>query len=215
MIKKKTNRQSFHSAPFSRCLLEKDPIAQKHQARISRLRGTYDRYGNRIPPECFSRPRKTRPSSSTERDMLESEDDDVGDNLLSSLHPPPPPRRSKKPPRAVRRSYHHQKIASSSSPSPLPKQKQKPPQKSTLKVGGGGRKTRPKSAPKNRAVSRGSPVPEVDEYSSDVEESSEADIPLPNRLDEDETSSEASSSGEDDEDEHEEKKGSSQKVRPR
>jgi hypothetical protein len=29
----------------------KDPIAQKHAARIKRLRGTYDRYGNRIPPE--------------------------------------------------------------------------------------------------------------------------------------------------------------------
>jgi hypothetical protein len=33
-----------------RCLLEKDPIAQRHVARIQKLRGTYDSMGNRVPP---------------------------------------------------------------------------------------------------------------------------------------------------------------------
>ena len=33
-----------------RCLLEKDPIAQKHAARIEQMRGTYDSLGNRLPP---------------------------------------------------------------------------------------------------------------------------------------------------------------------
>ena len=33
-----------------RCLLEKDPIAQKHAARIEKMRGTYDSMGNRLPP---------------------------------------------------------------------------------------------------------------------------------------------------------------------
>ena len=35
---------------FYRCLLEKDPIAQKHAARIEQMRGTYDSMGNRLPP---------------------------------------------------------------------------------------------------------------------------------------------------------------------
>ena len=35
---------------LSRCLLEKDPIAQRHVARIQKLRGTYDSMGNRVPP---------------------------------------------------------------------------------------------------------------------------------------------------------------------
>ena len=34
-----------------RCLIERDPIAQKHSARIQKLRGTYDSMGNRMPPE--------------------------------------------------------------------------------------------------------------------------------------------------------------------
>jgi hypothetical protein len=33
-----------------RCLLDKDPIAQKHAARINQMRGTYDSMGNRLPP---------------------------------------------------------------------------------------------------------------------------------------------------------------------
>ncbi len=43
-----------------RCLLEKDPIAQKHAARIKKLRGTYDRYGNRRPPEFIASQKKTK-----------------------------------------------------------------------------------------------------------------------------------------------------------
>ena len=35
---------------FLRCLLEKDPVAQRHVARIQKLRGTYDSMGNRVPP---------------------------------------------------------------------------------------------------------------------------------------------------------------------
>jgi hypothetical protein len=34
----------------NRCLLEKDPVAQRHVARIQKLRGTYDSMGNRVPP---------------------------------------------------------------------------------------------------------------------------------------------------------------------
>ena len=33
-----------------RCVLERDPIAQKHMAKIQNLRGTYDSMGNRLPP---------------------------------------------------------------------------------------------------------------------------------------------------------------------
>ena len=39
-----------NSRIFNRCLLEKDPIAQRHVARIQKLRGTYDSMGNRVPP---------------------------------------------------------------------------------------------------------------------------------------------------------------------
>ena len=38
-------KQEVKLLPF-RCLLEKDPIAQKHVARIQKLRGTYDSLGN-------------------------------------------------------------------------------------------------------------------------------------------------------------------------
>ena len=52
-----------------RCLLEKDPIAQKHAARIEKMRGTYDSMGNRLPPVHQSivkrgRRRKKRTESS-------------------------------------------------------------------------------------------------------------------------------------------------------
>ena len=30
--------------------MEKDPVAQRHVARIQKLRGTYDSMGNRVPP---------------------------------------------------------------------------------------------------------------------------------------------------------------------
>ena len=33
-----------------RCLVEQDPIARKHAAKLKRFSGTYDRYGNRRPP---------------------------------------------------------------------------------------------------------------------------------------------------------------------
>lgn len=36
--------------PCIRCILERDPIAQKHVARIQKLRGSYDEMGNRVPP---------------------------------------------------------------------------------------------------------------------------------------------------------------------
>ena len=54
---------------FFRCLLEKDPIAQKHAARIEKMRGTYDSMGNRLPPVHQSivkrgRRRKKRTESS-------------------------------------------------------------------------------------------------------------------------------------------------------
>ena len=32
-----------------RCLLELDPVAQKHLAKLKRFRGQYDEWGNRIP----------------------------------------------------------------------------------------------------------------------------------------------------------------------
>ena len=35
--------------PLSRCLLELDPVAQKHLAKLKRFRGQYDEWGNRIP----------------------------------------------------------------------------------------------------------------------------------------------------------------------
>ena len=31
-----------------RCVMEEDPIAQKHLARLSRFRGEYDQWGNRL-----------------------------------------------------------------------------------------------------------------------------------------------------------------------
>ena len=54
---------------INRCLLEKDPIAQKHAARIANMRGTYDSMGNRLPPVHQSivkrgRRRKKRTESS-------------------------------------------------------------------------------------------------------------------------------------------------------
>ena len=41
---------SFNFLLIYRCILEKDPIAQKHAARIQKMRGTYDSMGNRLPP---------------------------------------------------------------------------------------------------------------------------------------------------------------------
>jgi hypothetical protein len=40
----------FVSISVFRCILERDPIAQKHAARIQKMRGTYDSMGNRVPP---------------------------------------------------------------------------------------------------------------------------------------------------------------------
>ena len=59
----------MHNVCHYRCLLEKDPIAQKHAARIEKMRGTYDSMGNRLPPVHQSivkrgRRRKKRTESS-------------------------------------------------------------------------------------------------------------------------------------------------------
>ena len=37
----------YHSIMY-RCVMEEDPIAQKHLARLSRYRGEYDQWGNRL-----------------------------------------------------------------------------------------------------------------------------------------------------------------------
>ena len=47
-------------------MLEKDPVAQKHAAKIRKLRGTYDKYGNRVPPE-FKRKRNKEEGKKRER----------------------------------------------------------------------------------------------------------------------------------------------------
>ena len=44
-----SNSNPFQSFPF-RCLVEQDPVARKHAAKLKRFSGTYDRYGNRRPP---------------------------------------------------------------------------------------------------------------------------------------------------------------------
>ena len=31
-----------------RCMLDKDPIAQRHMAKINKYRGEYDKWGNRL-----------------------------------------------------------------------------------------------------------------------------------------------------------------------
>ncbi len=45
---------------LSRCILERDPVAQKHAARIKKHRGTYDRYGNRKPPAILAEKKTKR-----------------------------------------------------------------------------------------------------------------------------------------------------------
>ncbi len=62
-----------------RCLLEKDPIAQKHAARIKKLRGTYDRYGHRRPPEFIASGQQKR----TKRWKKRSNSDDRGKTASS------------------------------------------------------------------------------------------------------------------------------------
>lgn len=47
-------------------MLEKDPVAQRHAAKIRRLRGTYDKYGNREPPD-FSKAKKKQAKRKEQR----------------------------------------------------------------------------------------------------------------------------------------------------
>ncbi len=43
-------RANIRNGHYLRCVLERDPIAQKHMSRIQKMRGTYDSLGNRVPP---------------------------------------------------------------------------------------------------------------------------------------------------------------------
>ena len=49
----------------NRCVLERDPIAQKHLAKIQTMRGTYDAMGNRLPPPNPSEGAPARRSKSS------------------------------------------------------------------------------------------------------------------------------------------------------
>merc|ERR1712156_1122895 len=58
-----------NARPCIRCVLERDPIAQKHLAKIQTMRGTYDSMGNRLPPDAGSQQPARRSKSSSNLDQ--------------------------------------------------------------------------------------------------------------------------------------------------
>ena len=226
---------SLFASHICRCLLEKDPIAQKHAARIKKLRGTYDRYGNRRPPDFIANAQgqqkktrrwKKRPSSDDRGRMLDDESDEDEDGeggiRMGGRARTPETQMRRTPPRVQKRKQQQQQqqqqqqrsSSSSKAAKPRPSPDVSPaPRSRTTRRGEtpvaasrsakstravapspaqarlsapkeGGKKQRPKSAPKFKSQER-----DGGEYSSDGaadEESSEADIPLPSNDDEEE-----------------------------
>jgi hypothetical protein len=62
---KKYARSNVILCYANRCVLERDPIAQKHLAKIQTMRGTYDAMGNRLPPPNPSEGAPARRSKSS------------------------------------------------------------------------------------------------------------------------------------------------------
>ena len=71
-----------------RCLLDQDPIAQRHMAKINKYRGEYDKWGNRLTrsylnvrhlledPETISSKKKGRGKSRRQRQKQKSFESD-------------------------------------------------------------------------------------------------------------------------------------------
>ncbi|XP_059090211.1 glutamate-rich protein 3-like [Tigriopus californicus] len=166
--------------PCLRCLVESDPVARKLSARISQRRGVYDRFGNRRPPSAISdqpsavvkksRSRKTRTLTSEGSES----DDDLSPLVRHSKYRTPMRRkRNQLTPKSRTDNTNHNNAKFH-------------------------RKSRPKSAPKHngRQDDTGSPVPELDDYSSVADESSEEDIELSQRSNQNDERSDSESDSE-------------------
>ena len=204
-----------------RCLLERDPIARKHAARLKRFSGTYDRYGNRRPPPTIvttdedggrvrlgggghETPRRRRKSYKgrcnwhSYRDAFNLPTNNKNKVIISSIKVSDhdseeelaSPRRAK-----GGGSRQSGKRPMTAKPKAEVSRREDKQRKSKAAA------SRPKSAPKFRGQKAeeeeeeegSSEVPEVDEYSSVQDESSEEDIPLPEEeLDGSEEASEVS-----------------------